>query len=46
MKLQADVYNLGLNFDRFAGALAAAAAAAAYLRSCSRPPCITFPHWL
>ena len=48
MKLHEDVYNLELNFDRFAaaagGAAAAAAAAAAYLRSFSRPPCITFAH--
>ena len=45
MKLQEeDVYNLELNFDRFAAAAAAAAAATAYLRSFSRPPCITFTH--
>ena len=46
MKLHEDVYNLELNFDRFAAAAggAAAAAAAAYLRSFSRPPCISFAH--
>ena len=50
MKLHEDVYNLELNFDRFAAAAggaaaaAAAVAAAAYLRSFSRPPCITFAH--
>ena len=43
MKLHEDVYNLELNFDRFAAA-AGGAAAAAYLRSFSRPPCITFAH--